>query len=90
MVYRRLFSVVGATRTNKGHPPYEATSALLMWWPYKRGITEHHYGSQSVVMFDSFGNSMSPKTVERERRATQSISADILFECELNTFLANL
>ena len=54
-----------------------------------------HYGGQSVVVFDGYVSSASTKAAEQQRRTTQSISADILFECDMNTtttqkaFLAN-
>ena len=47
------------------------------------------------VVFDGYGRSASTKAAEQQRRATQSISADILFECNMKTtttqktFLAN-
>ena len=50
---------------------------------------------QSVVVFDGYGSTSSTKAAEQQRRATQSISADILFECDMKTittqkaFLAN-
>ena len=54
-----------------------------------------HYGGQSVVVYDGYGSSLSDKAAEQQRRDTQSISADILFECDMKTtithkaFLAN-
>ena len=57
--------------------------------------TVQHYGGQSNVVFDGYGRSASTKAAEQQRRATQSISADILFECDMKTtttqktFLAN-
>ena len=36
-------------------------------------------------MFDGYGRSASTKTAEQQRRATQSISADIMFECDMKT-----
>ena len=46
-------------------------------------------------MFDGCDSSASTKPADQQRRATQSISADILFECDMKTtitqkaFLAN-
>ncbi len=57
--------------------------------------TVQHYGVQSVVVFDGYGSSASTNAAEQQCRATQSISADILFECDMKTtitqkaFLAN-
>ena len=57
--------------------------------------TVQHYGGQSVVVFNGYGSTSSTKAAEQQRRATQSISADILFECDMKTtttqkaFLAN-
>ena len=57
--------------------------------------TVQHFGGQSNVVFDGYGSTSSTKTAEQQRRATQSISADILFECDMKTtttqktFLAN-
>ena len=57
--------------------------------------TVQHYGGQSVVVFDGYGRSASTKAAERQGRAIQSISAAILFECDMKTtttqksFLAN-
>ena len=54
-----------------------------------------HYGGQSVVVFDGYDSSASAQAAEQQRRATQPISADILFECDMTTiitqkaFLAN-
>ena len=54
-----------------------------------------HYGYQSVVVFDGYSSSASTKAAEQQSRATRSISADILFECDMKTtttqkaFLAN-
>ena len=54
-----------------------------------------HYGGQSVVRFDGYGRSASTKEALQQYRATQSISADIMFECDMKTtttqkaFLAN-
>ena len=48
--------------------------------------TVQHYGGQSVVVVDGYGRSASTKAAEQQqRRATQSISADILFECDMKT-----
>ena len=58
-------------------------------------ITVQHYGGQSVVVSVAYGRSVSNKAAEQQGRATQSISADILFECDMKTtttqkaFLAN-
>ena len=54
-----------------------------------------HYGGQSDSVFDGYCRSVSTKAAEQQGRATQSISADILFECYMKTtttqksFLAN-
>ena len=54
-----------------------------------------HYGGQSDGVFDGCGRSASTKAAEQQGRATQSISADILFEFYMKTtttqksFLAN-
>ena len=47
--------------------------------------TVQHYGGQSVVVFVGYGRSVSNKAAEQQGRATQSISADILFECDMKT-----
>ena len=47
--------------------------------------TVQHYGGKSVVVVDGYGSSASAKPAEQQRRATQSISADILFECDMKT-----
>ena len=47
--------------------------------------TVQHYGGQSVVLFDGCGSSASTKAAEQQRRATQSISAYILFQCDMKT-----
>ena len=47
--------------------------------------TVQHYGDQSNVVFDGYGRSASTKAAEQQRRATQSISADIMFECDMKT-----
>ena len=44
-----------------------------------------HYGVQSVVVFDGYGSSASTNVAEQQCRATQSISADILFEGDMKT-----
>ena len=57
--------------------------------------TVQHYGGQSVIVFDGCGSTSSTNAAEQQRRVTQSISADILFECDMKTtttqkaFLAN-
>ena len=57
--------------------------------------TVHHYGGQSVVVLNGYGRCASNKAAEQQGRATESISADILFECDMKTtttqkaFLAN-
>ncbi len=57
--------------------------------------TVQHYGRQSVVVSDGYGSFASTKAAEQQRRAPRSISADILFECDMKTtttqkaFLAN-
>ena len=43
----------------------------------------HHYGGQSVVVFDGYDSSASAKAAEQQRPATQSISAEIIFECDM-------
>ena len=49
----------------------------------------------NVVVSDGYGRSASTKAAEQQGRATQSISADIMFECDMKTtttqkyFLAN-
>ena len=54
-----------------------------------------HYGCQSDGVFDGYCRSASTKAAEQQGRATQSIYADILFECYMKTtttqktFLAN-
>ena len=48
-------------------------------------ITVQHYGGQSVVVSVAYGRSVSNKAAEQQGRATQSISADILFECDMKT-----
>ncbi len=45
--------------------------------------TVHHYGGQSVVVFDGYDSSASAKAAEQQRPATQSISAEIIFECDM-------
>ena len=47
--------------------------------------TVQHYGGQSNVVFDGYGSTSSTKAAEQQRRATQSISADIMFECDMKT-----
>ena len=47
--------------------------------------TVQHYGDQSNVVFDGYGRSASTKAAEQQRRTTQSISADIMFECDMKT-----
>ena len=47
--------------------------------------TVHPCGGQSDVVFDGYGKSASTKAAEQQRRATQSISADTLFECDMKT-----
>ena len=44
-----------------------------------------HYGGHSVVVFDGYGSSASTKAADQQRRATQIISTDILFECDMKT-----
>ena len=78
---------------------------VLVPWPsaatYKQvcdayvTYTVQHYGGQSNVVFDGYARFASTKAAEQQRRATQSISADIMFECDMKTttiqktFLAN-
>ena len=57
--------------------------------------TVQHYGGQSVVVCGGYDRYSSTKAAEQQGRATQSISADIMFECDMKTittqiyFLAN-
>ena len=54
-----------------------------------------HYGAQSTVVFDGYGNVTSTKVAEQTRRAQKCISSDIIFEETMPTttsqtaFLAN-
>ena len=67
----------------------------VVHWPtaatYKRmcegyvTYTVQHCGGQFVVVFDCYGSSVSTKAAEQQWRATQSIYADILFECDVKT-----
>ena len=54
-----------------------------------------HYGMQTIIVFDGYGNVTSTKVAEQQRRAQQNTSADIIFELEMKvttrkkTFLGN-
>ena len=54
------------------HRPYPQVCEAM-------SLTLYHYVAQPVV-FDGYGNSTSTKTVEHERRASQSISVRVLTE----------
>ena len=72
-------------------PPHTSMQVCDAYLTY----TVQHYGGQSVVVVDGYGRSASTKAAEQQCRATQSISADILFDCDMKTtttqkaFLAN-
>ena len=44
-----------------------------------------HHGGQSVVVFDGYDSSASTTPADQQRRATQFISTDITFECDMKT-----
>ena len=65
-------------------PDPRCTLTKQVWEAYIT-YTVQHYGGQSAVMFDGYVRSVSTTAAEQQRRATQSISADILFECAMKT-----
>ena len=75
--------------------PWPTAARYIQYCDAYVTYTVHHYGGQSVVVFDGYGRCASNKAAEQQGRATQSISADILFECDMKTtttqkaFLAN-
>ena len=75
--------------------PWQTAAAYKQVCEAHVTYTVQHYGGQSVVVFDCYGSSASAKAAEQQRHATQSIPADIMFECDMKTtttqkaFLAN-
>ena len=65
------------------HLPTAATNKQV--WEAYVTYTVQHYGGQSVVVFDGYGSSASTKAAEQQCCASQSISAEILFECDMTT-----
>src|SRR6218665_2477308 len=49
--------------------------------PYVR----HHFGSNTVVVFDGYERSNSTKAPEQQRRASKSVSRDLLFDEKMKT-----
>src|SRR6218665_146305 len=55
----------------------------------------HHFGSNTVVVFDGYKRSNSTKAPEQQRRASKGVSRDLLFDEQMKTvstqafFLAN-